>query len=98
MTWLHKTWLRLLALMVAACLTVFALVSLAAAPAWPVIGVTMAAMALVWKSSIGPRIVTPACLHCGASLKGQPTGEYGAICRDCGGLNHPFADQHSASV
>lgn len=93
MTWLHKTWLRLLALAVAACLTIFALVSLAAAPAWPVIGVTVAAMALVWKSSIGPRIVRPACLHCGASIKGQPTGEYGAMCRECGGLNHPIGDQ-----
>ena len=98
MTWLHKTWLRVLALMVAACLTVFALISLAAAPAWPVIGVTVAAMALVWKSSIAPRIVKPSCLHCGASLKGQPTGEYGAICRDCGGLNHPMTTQDSTTV
>jgi len=89
-TWLHKTWLRVLALLLGAALTVFALVSLAAAPAWPVIGVTVAAMALVWKSSIAPRIVAPACLSCGASLKGLPGGAYGMICRECGGLNEPF--------
>lgn len=95
MTWLYKTWLRVLALAVASTLAVIALVSLAAAPLWPVIGVTFAAAALVWKGAIAPRITRADCLTCGADLRGLPTGEYGLICKQCGSLNEPIrSDSH----
>ncbi|MBS0198216.1 MAG: hypothetical protein JSR77_15795 [Planctomycetes bacterium] len=93
MTWLYKTWLRILALLLGATLTVIALVSLAAAPVWPVLGVTMAAVALVWKGAIAPRITHASCLQCGESVKGLPHGQYGVICGNCGAINEQLADE-----
>jgi hypothetical protein len=88
MTWLHKTWLKTLALAVAVAITVFGLVSLAAAPVWPVVGVAVAALALVW-NGMTSRLSQPTCLHCGENLNDQPAGLYGIICPGCGGLNEP---------
>lgn len=88
MTWLHKTWLKTLALAVAAAITVFGLISIAAAPAWPVVVGAVAALALVW-NGMTSRLAQPTCLTCGKDLANQPAGLYGVICPDCGGLNEP---------
>ena len=89
MKWLHKTWLRSLALLLAVAITVFTLVSLAAAPLWPVMGFAVATAALVW-NGMASRLDAPTCLHCGSGIGTEPGSQYGIICPKCGGLNEPI--------
>ncbi len=88
LSWLHKTWLRVLALTFGVVLTAFTLVSLAAAPVWPVVGVAVAAAALMW-NGVTSRLDTPTCLGCGHKLTDQTGSQYGIECRECGLLNEP---------
>ena len=91
MSWVHRLRLRALALVVAAALVVIGVVSAAAVPVWPAIGVAVAAVALV-VNRIGARLDHPTCLSCGADVSKEPRGQYGVICPNCGGLS----DQHRA--
>lgn len=91
MSWVHRLRLRALALVVAAALVVVGIVSVAAVPVWPAIGMAVAAVALV-VNRIGARLDDPRCLACGTDVSKEPRGQYGVICPKCGGLS----DQHRA--
>ncbi|MFZ4430464.1 MAG: hypothetical protein ACOYPS_08925 [Phycisphaerales bacterium] len=93
--WLHQMWLRTLALLLAVGLTVFTLVSLAAAPVWPIVGVAVATVAILF-NGISSRLDSPTCLHCGTDIKQEPGSQYGIICPRCGGLNEPMGERPDA--
>jgi tRNA(Ile2) C34 agmatinyltransferase TiaS len=84
--WLHTVRLRALAIVVAATLAVIGLASVAATPLWPVLGVAVAAVALV-VNKMAMRLSDPTCLGCGTSLRGQPHGEHGVSCPKCGSVS-----------
>lgn len=85
MTFLHRTRLRALAVIVGVALTALALISLTAVPAWPVVGVAVAAAAVAIHN-LSHRLSHPTCLTCGHNLAGHPTGEHGRICPSCGAI------------
>jgi hypothetical protein len=85
-------WLRTLALVVGVSLTVFTLVSFAAAPVWPVVGVAVATVAIIW-NGMSSRLDSPTCLTCGHDLRQEPGSQYGIICPGCGGLNEPVGER-----
>ncbi len=85
MAWMHKLRLRVLAVLVGAGLCVLALVSWAALPVWPVIGVALATAAMV-VNTMTHKLAQPACMSCGKNLTGEPIGLYGIICPDCGAI------------
>lgn len=85
MTWMHKIRLRVLALLVCVILGVIGVVSWAAVPVWPVIGVAFATVALV-VNTVASRLSHPVCWGCGQDIAQIPSGEYGVICPHCGTL------------
>jgi hypothetical protein len=85
MTWVHKIRLRMLALLVGVILTAIGVISFAAAPVWPVLGVAFATVALAF-NSMTTRLAGPVCWGCGKDIAKQPSGEYGVICPHCGTL------------
>jgi predicted RNA-binding Zn-ribbon protein involved in translation (DUF1610 family) len=86
MTWMHKTRLRALAFVLGVALAAFGVISLASVPAWPVVGVAVAALA-VGLNKMTARMVHPICWGCGGDLKGQAAGQYGVACPKCGSVN-----------
>jgi predicted RNA-binding Zn-ribbon protein involved in translation (DUF1610 family) len=86
MTWMHKVRLRVLALLVATTVAAVGLVSFAALPVWPVVGVAVATIALV-VNTMTAKMNQPVCWGCGKSIANQPSGGYGVICPDCGALS-----------
>jgi predicted RNA-binding Zn-ribbon protein involved in translation (DUF1610 family) len=86
MTWMHKVRLRVLALLVATTVAAISLVSFAALPVWPVIGVAVATIALV-VNTMTAKMNQPVCWGCGKSIANQPSGGYGVICPSCGSLS-----------
>lgn len=89
--WIHRMWLRILALVLAAGLTAFGLISISAAPLWPVVGVAVATVALFW-NSMTSRLDKPLCLNCGDELNQTVGTQYGIICKSCGCLNEPIGE------
>jgi len=89
--WVHQMWLRILALVLAAGLTAFGLISISAVPLWPVVGVTVATLALCW-NSMTSRLDKPLCLNCGDELNQAVGTQYGIICNSCGCLNEPIGE------
>ena len=85
MTWVHKIRLRMLAILVGVLLTAIGVISFAAAPVWPVIGVAFATVALVF-NTMTSRLSAPVCWGCGKDIAKQPSGEYGVVCPGCGTL------------
>jgi hypothetical protein len=83
--WMHRIRLRVFALLVALVLAAVGVVSFAAVPVWPVIGVAFATMALA-VNTITSRLNNPVCWGCGADVSKSPSGEYGVICPHCGAL------------
>ena len=83
--WMRTIRLRVLALLVCATLAVIGVVSWASLPAWPVIGVAVATVAVVF-NSVTSRLNHPVCWGCGEDLARSPSGEYGVICPKCGAL------------
>ncbi len=92
MKWLHQVWLRVLALFLAAGLVVIGLVAVTAAPMWPLLGVAVATVAVVW-SNMTSRLDRPTCLHCGLDIKNEPGSQYGIMCPGCGGFNEPVGER-----
>jgi len=86
MPWLRKLRLRVFAVMVGLLLAAIGVVGLASWPALPVVGVTLT-IATVVVNKMTARLSVMTCSGCGADLTGQPTGAYGAVCKDCGVIN-----------
>lgn len=84
--WLGRLRRRALALGLAIGLTAWGVVAFTTLPLWPIVGVAVAALA-VGVNSLTFRMREAVCFECGASLSGQPAGEYGVICQSCGSLN-----------
>lgn len=91
--------LRGLALVLGIALFALGAISLTAIPAWPVVGVAVACAAMV-VNRIAARLDQPVCLVCGSDIAGQPAGEHGVACSDCGSVNQqadsPPADRGGA--
>lgn len=75
--------------MVAVILAAVGIIAWSTIPAWPVIGVGVAVVA-VCLNSIGSRLKESVCWSCGASLKDEPVGTHGSLCRSCGAFNQPL--------
>lgn len=84
--WFRTLRVRALAVLVGAMLTALAIASFLSLPAWPVIGVAVATVAVVI-SQMASKLSQPVCLHCGVNLAGQPSSDHGVICPGCGTLN-----------
>lgn len=67
-------------------LTALGLISITTIPAWPVVGVAVATVALVL-NSLTREVSLAVCLGCGTSLAKAPTGAHGRICPGCGSVN-----------
>lgn len=72
------------------CATAIGVISLTTIPAWPIVGVAVATLAIA-VNSVASRLKHDACAHCGNSIKGQPLGEHGVLCPHCGQISHPAA-------
>ena len=86
MTWMHKVRLRVLWTFVGIALTTLGVISLTTIPAWPIVGVAVATLALA-VNSMTSRLRQPICLGCGNDLNGLPRGEHGSICPRCGAVH-----------
>lgn len=85
MIWMSRIRLRVLAFTVGLAFTAIALISWAAMPVLPVIGVAVAAVA-VGVNQMTSRLKQPVCHGCGRPLGDSPSGQYGVICKHCGSL------------
>jgi hypothetical protein len=94
MTWVHKIRLRMLAILVGVVLTAIGVISFAAAPVWPVLGVAFATVAVVL-NTMTSKLAAPVCWGCGQDISKQPSGEYGVMCPTCGTLSQK--PDHSAA-
>lgn len=95
MTWLGRMRLRLFATIIGVPLAVFGVLSIG--PGWltiPLVGVAIAAVTVTVNKTTN-RIVGERCWTCGTSLHGEPAGEQGVVCPDCGSLNQ-FNPRHLA--
>jgi len=85
MPFLNQLRLRVFAVLAGVITAVVATISLTAWPAVPVIGVAiLTAAALV--NGMTARLNEPTCVGCGRDMAGQASGEYGAVCPDCGAI------------
>lgn len=88
--------LRVLAYVLGLTLTAVGLISLAALPAIPVIGVAFAAAAF-GVNSLTSRLRMPVCHGCGQVLGDAPAGLYGVVCPHCGSLTQIGEHPHMAA-
>ncbi len=91
MTWMHKVRLRVLGLLLGLALAAIATISLTTVPAWPVIGVAFATLALA-VNKMTTRLNQPTCWGCGSDLANAQEGIYGVECPQCGTLTPRGAD------
>lgn len=91
MTWMHKIRLRVLGLLLGLVLAAIATISLTTVPAWPVIGVAFATLALA-VNKMTTRLNQPTCWGCGSDLASADAGIYGVQCPTCGTLTPRGAD------
>lgn len=97
MTWMHKTRLKVLAFSMGIALAALGVISLTALPAWPVVGVAVAAVALTVNRVAARLSVNQAmCFGCGLSIADAPVGEYGSVCPHCGAVNQPISRDRTA--
>ncbi len=87
--------LRVLAIVVGVVLAVVGVVSFAAWPIVPVLGVAIITVAAAVNSATA-RLAAPVCTTCGEKLPGATEGDrvlksgpYGVVCEACGALNDP---------
>lgn len=90
---IHRLRLRVLGLLLGLVLAALATISLTAIPAWPVVGVAVAA-AYVGVNRIMARITPSSCPSCGHNLQGLGASANGIVCPECGsvGLGRPAPD------
>ncbi len=75
--------MRVMAVLVGTVLAAIATVSLTSIPAWPIVGVAVATVAVA-VNKISSRLRSPVCWGCGRDLSERTSGEYGIICPECG--------------
>lgn len=80
---MHRIRLRIFAVLVGVALTCLALLALTTVPAWPVVGVAVAAVAVAVNQMAG-RLSQPVCHGCGADISSLAPGQYGVVCPSCG--------------
>ncbi|MBK9189320.1 MAG: hypothetical protein IPM33_10240 [Phycisphaerales bacterium] len=97
MTFMHRLRLRALALIVGIGLTTLALISLTTMPAWPIVGVAVATLA-VCVHSLAHRVNPSTCLGCGQSVADEPAGEHGRVCRACGTIAQPMPGHFASDL
>ena len=85
MTWMHKVRRRALWIAVGVGITTLGVLSMTTIPAWPIVGVAVATLALAI-NQLTSRLSQPVCLACGQDLTGQPRGEHGTVCPHCGSI------------
>lgn len=78
--------LKAFAFVLGIVLAAIGMLSLFTVPAWPVVGVAVAFVAF-GLNQMTARLSVPTCLGCGANISGQPVGDYGVVCKDCGAVN-----------
>lgn len=97
MTWMHKTRLQVLAFAMGITLAALGVISLTALPAWPVVGVAVAAVAFsvnrIAARLSGDRAM---CFGCGQSISDAPVGEHGSICPGCGSITQGITPRDQA--
>ncbi len=86
MNWFAKIRLRVFAILLGGFLAAFALINIWAWPVLPVVGAAFLTVAAV-VNTVTSRLSNPVCWACGVDLSEIPTGEYGAVCPDCGSVN-----------
>lgn len=86
MDWMHTIRRRALWIVVVAGAVVLGLIFTTTIPAWPVLGVAVAAVAFAI-NGVAARLETTSCLACGADLADQPVGIRGRLCPKCGAIN-----------
>jgi hypothetical protein len=91
MTWMHKIRLRVLGLLLGLVLAAIATISLTTVPAWPVIGVAFATLAIA-VNKLTTRLSQPTCWGCGTDLASADEGIYGVECPSCGLLTPRGSD------
>ncbi len=77
MTWMHKIRRRALWIAVGVGITTLGVLSITTVPAWPIVGVAVATLALAI-NQLTSRLSQTICLGCGQDLSGQPLGEHRA--------------------
>lgn len=92
MTWLGKIRLRVFAYLVGLGLAVIGVLSFTALPALPIVGVAIAAAAVLVNHA-ATRLSSSTCLGCGESIARLPSGEHGTICPTCGTLSFGKGDR-----
>jgi tRNA(Ile2) C34 agmatinyltransferase TiaS len=93
-TLMERIRLRVMAVLLGTSLAAIAMISLTSLPAWPVVGVAVATVAMM-VNKVTSRLRSPVCWGCGGSIEGQASGEYGVTCPDCGTLT-PKSDARRA--
>lgn len=81
---------RALWVVVVFVVTAVGVITWTAMPMWPVIGVAIAATALVL-NTITKDLSQDRCLGCGESIAQQPVGVHGRGCPKCGTINERLA-------
>lgn len=84
-SWMHRLRMRTMAWVVGLLLAGFTVASAFALPLLPVLGVAVAAAA-VMVNQVASRLVQPTCYGCGRNIAGLKGGAYGVECPDCGSL------------
>jgi hypothetical protein len=85
-TWLGNIRRRALWIVVFLLATALGVIAWTTIPAWPVVGVAVASVALVL-NSLTSRLAPDVCLSCGVDIAQQPRGAHGRICHACGAVN-----------
>ncbi len=86
--WIGSLKVRALVWIAAILLATIATIVFAGVPAWPAVGVAVAA-ACVSVGKITTKLLKPTCLECGCDLSDQPVGLQGIACPTCGSVNSP---------
>lgn len=81
--YMHKLRLRALGVLVGLGLAVVGIVSMTAAPAWPVVFGAFAVAALV-VNKVAAQLSKTVCIGCGQRIDSEPVGQYGVVCPTCG--------------
>ena len=86
--YLFKLRLRALSVLVGLAFAVIGIVSVTAAPAWPVI-VGAVAVAAVAVNRVASSLTRSVCIGCGHNIGSEPVGQYGVVCPKCGTISKP---------
>ena len=97
MTFLHRIRLRIFAVLLGVGLTAFVVVAWTTIPAWPVVGVAFAAVAMA-VNQMASKLTQPVCHGCGRDINGMAVGQYGVVCPSCGFVTQRLALRADATL